>query len=221
MIAAVHDVSLQVLSMFSCSWSNSVKYLDHDQLLEYLVQTIQFLGFSLSDDVVAVDCSHRVRLKAAADLVTYLECRISCFFENSVHVPKTDIAAIRAQQPGRQPPIRHLPACLLHVAVPVVQLGQYLVIDSSMKRLCKLSRPILSQMHRPPLLHPLFSTFNFSSSALKALFPCTLRRMSFHFVSKSENKLRTTWPRLGSWSAFRTLFWIPPGSHVCVGDALI
>ena len=27
----VHDVSLQVLSMFSCSWSNSVKYFDHDQ----------------------------------------------------------------------------------------------------------------------------------------------------------------------------------------------
>ena len=82
----VHDVSLQVLSMFSCSWSNSVKYLYHDQLLQYLIQTIQFLGFSLGDDVVAIDCSHRVRLKAVRDLVTYLECYISCFFENSLHV---------------------------------------------------------------------------------------------------------------------------------------
>ena len=43
----------------------------------------------------------------------------------------------------------------------------------------------------------------------------------FEFVSKSENKLCTTWHRLGSWSAFRTtfLFWKPPGSHVSVGRA--
>ena len=65
----VHDVSLQ--SMFSCTWSNSVKYFYHDQLLQYLIQTIQLLGFSFRDDIVAVDCSHRVRLKAVIDLVTY------------------------------------------------------------------------------------------------------------------------------------------------------
>ena len=82
----VHDVSLQVLSMFSCSWSNSVKYFDHDQSLQNLIQTIQSLGFSFRDDVIAVDCSHRVRLKAVIDLVTYLECCMSCFFENSFHV---------------------------------------------------------------------------------------------------------------------------------------
>ena len=82
----VHDVSLQVLSMFSCSWSNSVKYFYHDQVLQYLIQTIQFLGFSFRDDIVAVDCSHRVHLKAMIDLVTFLECCVSCFFENSLHV---------------------------------------------------------------------------------------------------------------------------------------
>ena len=50
---------------------------NHDQLSQYLIQTIQFLGFSFSDDVVAVDCSHRVRLKAVKYLVTYLESCIS------------------------------------------------------------------------------------------------------------------------------------------------
>ena len=56
-------------------WSTSViKYFDHDQLLQYPIQTIQFLGFSFRDDIVAVGCSHRVRLKAVRNLVTYLEC---------------------------------------------------------------------------------------------------------------------------------------------------
>ena len=52
------------------------------KLLQYSIQTIQFLGFSFRDDAVAVDCSHRVRLKAVINLVTYLECCIPCFFEN-------------------------------------------------------------------------------------------------------------------------------------------
>ena len=41
------------------------------------------LGFSFSSDVVAVDCSHRVRLKAVQNLVTYLEACIHHFSENS------------------------------------------------------------------------------------------------------------------------------------------
>ena len=41
----VHDVALQVLSMFSCSWSDSVKHFDHVQPLQYLTQTIQFFCF--------------------------------------------------------------------------------------------------------------------------------------------------------------------------------
>ena len=45
----VHDVPLQVPSVFR-SKSDSVNHFDHDQLLQYLV--------------VAMDCSHRVRLKA-------------------------------------------------------------------------------------------------------------------------------------------------------------
>ena len=53
----VHDVSLQVPSVFHCPCSDSVKYFDHDQLLQYLIQTIQLLGPSFCDDVVAMDCS--------------------------------------------------------------------------------------------------------------------------------------------------------------------
>ena len=79
----VHDVSLQVPSVFHCSWSDSVKHFDNDQMLQYLVRAIQPLGLSFSDDVVAMECSHRVRLKAVVYLVTYLECCISCFTENA------------------------------------------------------------------------------------------------------------------------------------------
>ena len=56
-----------------------------DQLLQYLIQTIQFLGFSFRADVVAADCRHRIRLEAMIDLVTCLKCCISCLFENSLH----------------------------------------------------------------------------------------------------------------------------------------
>ena len=56
---------------------------NHDQLSQYLIQTIHFLGFSSSAGVVAVDCSHRVHLKAVIYLVRYLEPCIPYFSENS------------------------------------------------------------------------------------------------------------------------------------------
>ena len=82
----VHDVSLQVPSVFDCSWSDSVKHFDNDQLHQNLIRVIQLLKLSFSDDVVAMDCSRRVRLKAAAYKVTYLECCIACFSKNASHV---------------------------------------------------------------------------------------------------------------------------------------
>ena len=54
--------------MFSCSWFNSVKYFDNDQLLQHDIQTIEFLGFSFRDDVVAVDCGHRVPFQGSDKL---------------------------------------------------------------------------------------------------------------------------------------------------------
>ena len=50
----VHDVSVQVPSVFHCLWSDSVKHFDHDQSLQYLIQTIQLLGLSFCNDVVAM-----------------------------------------------------------------------------------------------------------------------------------------------------------------------